>query len=1398
MCAEHQSVSRKGRTKTRRTESGRAMTEEKQDDRLLYENWYKFVQQHLELREGMLESPPGFCVVYEIDTRKTDEPDAARYLVVYLGETCIYFEVCKLAREWKELFADWLFHRGNRPDVALTDNSHYEDLFDNIRENIRQFQVPAGEDNTGLASKTIYATGIYRTMESLKANIKMISTDKDNSHALCTAGIHEAVVLSETIGWVHAHKALLAKRKQLDDAVQRQKNNPPTHTSLIRTIAREIETCTVQYDNWTRLCVYKAGQLQGIVCVATFYNDHDLTARAAADFKEALGIMLHDNGQECRVEDDALRHAESKSVHESRDSGLKYENSINTEILANIRKQIALEMTQRNSLHAMETAAVHVNHAAETTALVQRFVRENEQSLSECTELKVIISAPSPEPPSAHHTPQTSKIAQLHVVLETLKKQLHMGFDVANRARENIIQLIDTCPDTTNVLEVHSVSVHNDDEFAESIAKEYNTLALRQSRNETKFVRMQQDTRHKALDLAQKHLACIDEENDFKMRIYGSVKHLNCSELRLQEFLAKQKMELDITDQKLALLKQELVVARHNTLARPGSPLAAMPDGHLAVQAVQCPKQIPAPSATQIQTESTLEAALHKAEESQKRFRLYINIYRSKHTRESEGYNANPSSSVLQTKEAAETKVTEENEARRSETLDAVHGARTANRDVQRIIDELKARIDKTRTLCADSNAECEKHRGDMDATTFEQTMLKIRTELDTVNKNIQSLTEKSRAWHMSNAGVHTISRVQSETSATPHRPGNSRRFECNPNHTPFSRTQSIRQQAAYLKDALVHWPLVHPAQQGDTDNVHFARGSSQPNSIKHVSTSGKGDPYCMPPRHVLDGYEHYTDSHCNGDTGVVHSTHDGPTHTCANDAGDVHSLYGPRFLSRDLCEAPIPPLLAGFEHNTFSHALVPFVRTSVSPDTPASVCSQLVAAQTQFNGLGVFILQHAAMHNVSANSNNAYARSRRPSAQYYVAQDISLDSIIHLLRELIGTPHTGGSNAITLLIENGNTSHVLPGPSSSGSINRGSNALVNRDMRYILPHILRLIPQSQSAENAQQISKLCTLGVELSRVALSRLLSQLYERSEQIQERVQDIQRSIAARASTLYSTVYPHAQDGLRATMTFSAVMISYACCVVSQQGSRFQRVVEDAYEKSNASVPAASVSVAPISVSPLPSSARTVSLSLPLPPPASREPSVHNGSIDQDQHGTFDEVSDPQRALVTANSASVGRQINRGIQNLNQDTADEWLRRTGIAGDTCGHRFLEALRTWFISKLSTIHMPGDKILLLKRLIQGVFAQDPSSQNFADNSRQMGLERESNRAMDRALSYLTNICRARINMTDMPLRAHNLRAQNEVLVPAQSSSTAMHTLLNLQLPVYIGPTTRSRASHR
>jgi len=929
--------------------------------------------------------------------------------------------------------------------------------------------------------------------------------------------------------------------------------------------------------------------------------------------------------------------------------------------------------------------------------------------------------------------------------------------------------------------------VHNDDEFAESIAKEYSTFALRQ-----------QDTRHKALDFAQKHLACIDEENDFKIHIYDCVKDLNCSELHRQECIAKQKMELDITNQKLALVERKIVLARDNALARPGNPLAAMPDGHLAVEAVQFPKQLPATWATQTQTDNTLPAAFHKEQESKKRFKLSIRLYRSKHTGESEGHDAKPPSSVLQTKEAAETKVTEENEARRSETLDAVHGARTANRDVQRIIDELKARIDKTRTLCAESNVECEKHRGDMDATTFGQTMLKIRKELDTVNKNIKRLTEKSRAWHTSNAGVHTISRVQSETSATPHRPGNSSRFECSPNHTPFSRTQSIRQQAAYLKDALVHRPLVHPAQQGDTDNVHFARGSPQPNSIKHVSTSGKGDAYCMPPRHVLDGYEHDTDSHCNGDTGVVHSTHDGPKHTCANGAGDVHSLYGPRSLSQDLCEAPIPPLLAGFEHNTFSHALVPFVRASVSPDTPASVCSQLVAAQTQFNGLGVFILQHAAMHNVSANSNNAYARLRRPSVQYYVAQDISLDSIIQLLRDLIGTPHTGGSNAITLLIENGNTSHVLPGPSSSGSINSGNNALVNHDMRSILPHILHLIPQSQSAANAQQISKLCTIGIQLSRVALSRLLSQLYERSEQIQERVQDIQRSIAARASALYSTVYPHAQDGLRATMTFSAVMISYACCVVSQQGSRFQRVVEDAYEKSNASVPAASVSVAPISVSPLPSSARTVSLSLPLPPPASREPSVHDGSIDQDQHGTFDEVSDPQRALVTANSASVVKQINRGIHNLNQDTADEWLRRTGIAGNTCSERFLGALRAWFVSVLSTINMPGDKISLLKLLIKGVFAQDSSAQNFTDRSSFMGLEHESNRAVDRALGLLMNICKTRINLTDMPLRAHNLRQHNEVLVPAQSSSTAMHTLLSVPLAECARPNTRSRASHR
>ena len=268
------------------------MSDHRQDDRLLYENWYTFVQERLELEEKMVESPPGFCVVYETNRHETDQRDAVRYTIVYLGETSVYYHLCKRVREWKELWADWLFHRGNRPEIVLSKNSEYEILFDDLRASIRQFKVPANLNNANQTFKIIYATAVYKTLEKFKSSIKFDTTD-----ALRREGIVCAVSFFHTICWPQARDALLMKRKQLNAALEKKKKIHATQTTTLVINAREIEAYTLECQHLTRICVYKVGQLQGIVSVATFYKDNVLTLLTDAGFKHAVDVMLGDGNK---------------------------------------------------------------------------------------------------------------------------------------------------------------------------------------------------------------------------------------------------------------------------------------------------------------------------------------------------------------------------------------------------------------------------------------------------------------------------------------------------------------------------------------------------------------------------------------------------------------------------------------------------------------------------------------------------------------------------------------------------------------------------------------------------------------------------------------------------------------------------------------------------------------------------------------------------------------------------------------------------------------------------------------------------------------------------------------------------------------------------------------------
>jgi len=235
-----------------------------QDERLLREYWYMFVQQRLELEEQMLQVPLGICSVYEIDPLAIDTTQDVRYAIAYIGETTQFYHLCKNKADWKQLFADWLFHRGKRPDVVQCDNHVYEDICRNLHT-----------DNFGslLTNNTIYATGLYTTMQALKSGIRLIETEGTAlSHR---QGLQKALQIFDHSQW----KTSFASLDKLTTQIESQKTP--------KTIRKDSVELTLHYEHLARVCLYKFGQLQAIRAVVHIYKDLPFSQSVAEHVRDA-------------------------------------------------------------------------------------------------------------------------------------------------------------------------------------------------------------------------------------------------------------------------------------------------------------------------------------------------------------------------------------------------------------------------------------------------------------------------------------------------------------------------------------------------------------------------------------------------------------------------------------------------------------------------------------------------------------------------------------------------------------------------------------------------------------------------------------------------------------------------------------------------------------------------------------------------------------------------------------------------------------------------------------------------------------------------------------------------------------------------------------------------------
>ena len=424
------------------------MSTKKQDDCLLRENWYMFLQERLELEKGMLDSPPGFCVVYETDTSGTDEHDASRYVFLYLGETSIYYSLCKRAREWKELWADWLFHRGNRPEIAVSYTLSYETLLDELRCNIRDFSWPIDNKANG-TFKNIFATGVFKTLQIFKSHIQSMESDVLATPLLRAEVVKCATSFFNKIHWQETRDVLVAKREQLNAAHEKRKKIDPTQTTTLSICVREIEAYTLECQHLTRICVYKVGQLHGIVNVASFYENPVLSTLTNTGYTEAVHIMLNDDANHLSTLSHTFTHSMPISKEEQT---LKTQHQINLELRNNTSLEYANRLYLKHYIQQFEKNVIDTKIHLKIKKLTDKHIAWNNRTL------KTVESLCLESDDSTCCVPDTAK---LRAFITNLRQELVVQWELTRQKTLKYHQSVENYRKYTN--ECIDVQSHKSD-----------------------------------------------------------------------------------------------------------------------------------------------------------------------------------------------------------------------------------------------------------------------------------------------------------------------------------------------------------------------------------------------------------------------------------------------------------------------------------------------------------------------------------------------------------------------------------------------------------------------------------------------------------------------------------------------------------------------------------------------------------------------------------------------------------------------------------------------------------------------------------------------------------------------------------------------------------------------
>ena len=322
----------------------RPVDQNEKDENLLIHYWDIFIQQSLETQQQLHNIPRGRCVVYEADPENDAPENEVSFLVVYLEEMVgkSYFKISKSEKKWTELFADWLSHRGNLPDMKMENTMCFDDTLVAVRECIAQI-VDSNKSQkftdfdttcTKAAMKTLYTlkNGIEKIGIATDALVGKTNTDPGHATLLSRLSLEKARGLS---GATHEFRMLKLDATSFDLQTANRAHN-------LATQPRDLHMTSVKMVKLTTLSFYKIGELVGLQIAAAYYQDQKFMHCVDAALKKAIKELT------CNSTPEEIFNAERHKLLKAQFDAQVILESVTSE-LDILQKQISIAPTNDGS-----------------------------------------------------------------------------------------------------------------------------------------------------------------------------------------------------------------------------------------------------------------------------------------------------------------------------------------------------------------------------------------------------------------------------------------------------------------------------------------------------------------------------------------------------------------------------------------------------------------------------------------------------------------------------------------------------------------------------------------------------------------------------------------------------------------------------------------------------------------------------------------------------------------------------------------------------------------------------------------------------------------------------------------------------------------------------------------